>query len=117
MKRTSVLLCACLMLGAGSAFAQDRALEDQQTPNAAPSPNQQGPSTQPQTGGAAGSENNLPNRGLQGNVNTYSETQVTLQQCRDLMARERNTPGMQKDNATMQRDKACADLMNKKNGG
>jgi hypothetical protein len=95
MKKTHAFLCACLLIAAGSSFAQSR-----------PGVDTQAQPTEAQL--------NSPMFAIQGNTahDGMTGSQLTMQQCQDLAAMQRNNPGMDRNAA--QDEKACANLMNRK---
>jgi hypothetical protein len=95
MKKTHALLCACLLIAAGSSFAQSRPGVDTQAQPTEAQLNSPMFSTQ----------GNTPHDGM-------TSSQLTMQQCQDLAAMQRNNPGM--DRNAGQDEKACASLMNRK---
>ena len=95
MKNTHALLCISLLIAAGSSLAQSR-----------PGVDTQAQPTQAQL--------NSPMFAIQGKTahDGMMDSQLTIQQCRDLSAMQRNNPGM--DRNAVNDEKACADLMSRK---
>jgi hypothetical protein len=105
MKLTAIVACTFLLLGATSAFAQDRSTEDTQGKNAAPDPATNG------TGATKPSGNTTQNsNALQSGHAGEAGAQPTMKQCQDLTALEAKSPNMQRDPV---KDKACAQILGK----
>ena len=118
MKRTTLAVCACLVIGTTASFAQDRSNEDTQTPSAVPSPPANGtPNGAAQERGTQGGgampgdatqDKNAMRSGHQG----QEGVPMPRKQCLDLRSREaQNLQG-----ADPAKDRACAKILGGNSG-
>jgi hypothetical protein len=120
MNRTTIAVCACLLLGATSLFAQDRTTQDTQTPNAAANPASNGsPNPSTQINSVKGSDENSAGdttqnkNAMQSGHQGVEGSQLTRKQCQDMSAQEAKNPNLQRDPA---KDKACAQVLSRSSG-
>jgi hypothetical protein len=113
MKQTTILVCACLLLGATSSFAQDRAKEDTQTPNAAASPPADGSQTSGTNSMGTNGNTTQNKNAMQSGHQGVDGAQMSRKQCQDMSAQEAKSPNMQRDPA---KDKACAQVLSRSSG-